>query len=126
MYQQVSGPTDGRTLNTMIELAISLRTVHRIDEAIALEEESLRLKREHLPAGHKWTLESLENLAAWYEQAAGSPRPQPYGRSEPNSRPRAKPRTKRPTRRRGPRQTMTRPGISLSVIRFWTEFRSLH
>ena len=56
------------TFNAMTELAISYRVAGRTKEAIELEREALRLKRQHLPVGHPMTAESMENLATCYEQ----------------------------------------------------------
>ena len=54
-------------------MAISYQVAKRIGEAIALEEESLRLKRQHLPPGDPLTVESMENLATCYEQSNRKP-----------------------------------------------------
>ena len=48
--------------------------------AIALETESLRLKRLYLPPGDKYILESLENLATCYEQAGRKAEAEPLRR----------------------------------------------
>ena len=64
----------------MTELAVSYRVAGRTAEAIALETESLRLKRQHLPAGDPDLLESLENLATCYEQAGRKGEAEPLRR----------------------------------------------
>ena len=41
----------------------------RLSEAIALESEALRLKREHFPLGNVSLLASIENLSTCYEKS---------------------------------------------------------
>jgi hypothetical protein len=69
-FRIVSGREHRDTLNTMTESAMSLRAAGRLNEALALEEESLKLKRRHLPAGHPMTVESIEHLTNCYEQSS--------------------------------------------------------
>ena len=57
----------------MTELAISYQDAGQIDEAIALEEAALQLKRQHLPPGHSYTLESLKWLARYYDKTNRKP-----------------------------------------------------
>ena len=57
----------------MTELAISYQVAKRIGEAIALEEESLRLKRQQFPSDHPLIVESMDNLATCYEQPNRKP-----------------------------------------------------
>jgi len=45
----------------------------RTGEAITLEENALKLKRQHLPPADPMTIESMENLAACYEKADRKP-----------------------------------------------------
>ena len=74
LCRRVFGPTHEDTLNAMTELATLVpgppaeprRPPH-------VEEASLRLKRQHLRAGHPGILESMENLANCFEESGRKP-----------------------------------------------------
>ena len=69
LYSKLLGPEKGETLNAMTELAKSYQVAGRTGEAIALEENALKLKRQHLPERDPMTTESMENLVTCYDQA---------------------------------------------------------
>ncbi|HEY5914291.1 MAG TPA: tetratricopeptide repeat protein [Verrucomicrobiae bacterium] len=78
-FKRTTGATNEYTLNAMTELAITLRMAGNT-EAISLETDALRLKRQYLRKGHPMLLESLDNLAQCYEQCNRIPDAEPLRR----------------------------------------------
>ena len=48
---------------------MSYEAAGRLPEAIAMEQQSLALKRQHLPPEHPYTVESMDHLANCYAKA---------------------------------------------------------
>jgi eukaryotic-like serine/threonine-protein kinase len=66
LYTNHRGPDDPDTLRSMHGLALSYYDLGRYDEAVKLNEETLRLRREKLGPDHRDTLKVMSNLANSY------------------------------------------------------------
>ena len=71
------GPDHPDTLIAMHTLALTYRELDRLDEAIPLFEEVVRLKKAKLGPDHPDTLVSINDLVDAYLQASAGPRPRP-------------------------------------------------
>jgi len=66
LYQQHCGPHHPDTLSTMNLLANGYAALGRHNEALALRQETLKLRSQHLGPHHRDTLTSMNNLALSY------------------------------------------------------------
>ncbi len=72
LYRQHLGPDHPDTLNCMSNLAGAYRDAGKLDLALPLFEETLKLWKAKLGPDHPDTLNSMNNLATAY-QVAGKP-----------------------------------------------------
>ena len=68
-YHAKLGPVDPHTLGSMINLALAYQTAGKVDLALPLGEETLRLVKANLGPDHLHTLTSMDILASAYQDA---------------------------------------------------------
>jgi len=80
LKQRLLGPTNRHTLGGMTSLGNALRKAGKHDEAVAMLEKSVALKRAHLPKGDPWFFNALMSLVGACHEAGRIEKGQPLAK----------------------------------------------